>query len=64
MVATGKTYQALSEREEKEGIEKYCICRRDHDGHTLMIMCDYCQEWFHIECLALKQSQLKVIEKK
>ena len=31
----------------------YCICRRS-DETTMMIACDICEEWYHIECIGLR----------
>ena len=34
------------------GAPLYCICRKPDDGRE-MIMCDACQDWFHLECLKI-----------
>ena len=31
----------------------YCVCRRS-DETTMMIACDICEEWYHIECIGLR----------
>lgn len=35
-------------------VPTYCICKRPYDGHTPMLACGSCSEWFHFTCLGLK----------
>ena len=38
----------------------YCICRRGmNEGEDMMICCEYCDEWFHLECISLTRTQAK-----
>ena len=32
----------------------YCICKQPYDENKTMIGCDKCDDWFHLECLNLK----------
>merc|ERR1712154_733372 len=41
----------------------YCVCRRPYDGTNSMICCDYCQEWYHLECIGLSADKLQSVEK-
>jgi hypothetical protein len=32
----------------------YCICKRPYDEQRPMLGCDFCNEWYHYECVGLK----------
>ncbi|KAG0168879.1 hypothetical protein DFQ30_004217 [Apophysomyces sp. BC1015] len=43
----------------------YCVCRREYDPkdpEMPMILCDTCNEWFHIGCVDLPRSVLETID--
>lgn len=40
--------------------KEYCLCR--FPSANEMIMCESCEEWFHQECLGIKQNQAKAIK--
>jgi hypothetical protein len=33
----------------------YCICRKPYVNGVFMIACDSCQEWYHGECVGIKE---------
>ena len=37
--------------------EVYCICREEE--RPGMIGCDYCDEWYHTQCLSLNKDEVK-----
>ena len=37
---------------------QYCICQGEDDG-TLMIGCDYCEEWYHPRCLNFSDEKVR-----
>eukprot|EP00743_Colponemidia_sp_Colp-15_P008794 GILK01009596.1.p1 GENE.GILK01009596.1~~GILK01009596.1.p1 ORF type:complete len:1734 (+),score=481.87 GILK01009596.1:978-6179(+) len=39
----------------------YCLCQEADEGRTLMICCDKCDEWFHIDCVNVTKAQAKKI---
>jgi len=39
-----------------EGVELYCFCRTPHNDR-FMICCDKCDEWFHGECVGIKEEE-------
>ena len=44
----------------KEGLNPkpvYCICREEE--RPGMIGCDYCDEWYHTQCLSLTKDEVK-----
>ncbi|GIY71618.1 CXXC-type zinc finger protein 1 [Caerostris darwini] len=43
------------------GHEIYCICRSSNIN-AFMISCDYCQEWYHGECIGVNEYEAKNID--
>ncbi len=38
----------------------YCICRNGIlNENSLMVECEQCEEWYHIECVGIKKHQAK-----
>ena len=52
---------------EKKAVEDeepvYCVCRGPDDGKRFMISCDYCVEWYHGDCIGVKEEEADNIEK-
>ncbi|KAL5013580.1 hypothetical protein ScPMuIL_007850 [Solemya velum] len=44
-----------------QDMEMYCICRSS-DCDRFMIGCDYCEEWYHGDCIGVTQDQAKSIK--
>eukprot|EP00727_Mastigamoeba_balamuthi_P008447 m51a1_g4224 hypothetical protein (591) ;mRNA; f:100006-102032 len=44
--------QGVKEEEQQEQEPLYCLCRSRWDGRT-MIMCSFCQNWYHPECVGV-----------
>lgn len=44
----------------KSATERYCICRQPFDG--LMIGCDYCDDWFHDNCIGMSKEKAEKVE--
>lgn len=41
----------------------FCLCRRP-DDHSVMVGCDGpCQDWFHMKCVGMLPSQVKLVYK-
>lgn len=38
----------------QEACKLYCLCRLPYNEEQPMLGCDYCQEWFHYECVGLR----------
>ena len=34
-----------------ESEQVFCICRTPYDSTRPMIQCDYCENWFHFDCV-------------
>ena len=48
----------LSEHASKilERTRSHCLCRQRHYGQ--MIMCECCEEWYHLDCIGMTKSQV------
>ncbi|KAF1333563.1 Leucine-rich repeat and iq domain-containing protein 3, partial [Globisporangium splendens] len=44
----------------KSATERYCICRQPFDG--LMIGCDFCDDWFHDNCIGMSKEKVEKVE--
>jgi len=55
---------ALLMRQEEHGLEEqlYCICRSS-DASRFMIGCDYCEEWYHGDCIDITEEESRFIRK-
>ncbi|GFT76368.1 CXXC-type zinc finger protein 1 [Nephila pilipes] len=51
----------LSESEDDDEI-KYCICQTK-ETNRFMIGCDYCNEWYHGDCISITEEYAKNIKK-
>ncbi|KAI5853351.1 hypothetical protein BZA05DRAFT_336623 [Tricharina praecox] len=47
---------------DKDGRELYCICRKPDTGKW-MICCDGCEDWYHGECVKVKEEDGNLIDK-
>jgi len=49
---------------EEHGLEEqlYCICRSS-DASRFMIGCDYCEEWYHGDCIDITEEESRFIRK-
>lgn len=42
-------------------VNRYCVCRQSHD-HVPMICCDFCDEWYHLQCIGIKLKESENME--
>ena len=51
-------------RREGEGSQQqlYCICLQPHENDTY-ISCDTCNDWYHLKCVGLNNSQVKTMKR-
>ncbi|KAI9276294.1 hypothetical protein BY458DRAFT_506232 [Sporodiniella umbellata] len=40
----------------------YCICRKPYDATRFMIACDVCDDWFHGECISIKEIESEFVD--
>ncbi|EFX66713.1 hypothetical protein DAPPUDRAFT_229353 [Daphnia pulex] len=54
----------LMMRQEEHGLEEqvYCICRSS-DASRFMIGCDYCEDWYHGDCIDITEEESRFIKK-
>lgn len=38
----------------QEACKLYCLCQLPYNEERPMLSCDYCQEWFHYDCVGLR----------
>ncbi|KAI8808902.1 hypothetical protein BJ742DRAFT_806826 [Cladochytrium replicatum] len=48
---------------EEDPSKTFCICNQSAEGGRPMIMCDYCNDWFHFSCVLLTKEQVESIDK-
>lgn len=41
--------------------EAYCLCRQPFDPDRFMLACDYCDEWYHGECVGITEEQAEAL---
>lgn len=58
VAAVGDAVEAEDDPPAEE--EVYCFCRKPDDGR-LMIACDECNEWYHVDCLGLNQKHVRAL---
>ncbi|KAM7411556.1 hypothetical protein PAMA_021513 [Pampus argenteus] len=55
-------YSSISDTEGYDSNALYCICRQKHNKR-FMICCDSCQEWFHGDCVGVRETQGRKMER-
>eukprot|EP00884_Botryococcus_braunii_P010330 jgi/Botrbrau1/19299/Bobra.0073s0042.1 len=48
----------------KKACDLYCICRQVYDDDRPMVGCDYCNGWYHYECVGLRAPKMMRTMKK
>jgi COMPASS component SPP1 len=51
---------------EGEGVEEddklYCVCKTRYDEEKVMIACDRCDEWFHTQCVGIREEEVDLVD--
>ena len=42
------------DEEKQAALQVYCLCKKPYDAELDMICCDACDDWFHLECIAMQ----------
>jgi len=48
--------------EEESSDAVYCVCRGPHQEGQFMIQCDFCEEWYHGECIGITEQDAEGID--
>jgi hypothetical protein len=38
----------------QEAVKLWCLCKLPYNEDRPMLSCDYCQDWFHYDCVGLR----------
>ena len=50
-----RTMDKSDDEWKKEGKRKFCIFKETYDENRPMVGCDNCDNWYHLDCLKLKE---------
>ncbi|KAK3251849.1 hypothetical protein CYMTET_38829 [Cymbomonas tetramitiformis] len=53
------SYKARTGRFRPDRVPVYCCCEMPYNPDKFMVECEQCAEWYHPECLQLKQSAVE-----
>lgn len=51
----------IAEDEEEDKNKLHCFCKRTYDDEMMMIACDYCDEWYHTDCIKMDASVVNLV---
>ncbi|CAO3683571.1 unnamed protein product [Rhizopus stolonifer] len=57
-----KNSQSSSKKTNPFDNKLYCICRKPYDSTRFMIACDVCDDWFHGECISIKEIESEFVD--
>ncbi|GAA5879901.1 hypothetical protein JCM8547_005314 [Rhodosporidiobolus lusitaniae] len=62
----GKRRRRGDDDEEEDSEEKddrlYCVCRKLYDPERMMIACDKCEEWYHVDCVGIAEDAVELVD--
>ncbi|GAA5878847.1 hypothetical protein JCM3774_000984 [Rhodotorula dairenensis] len=47
---------------EEEDDRLYCICQTLYDPERMMIACDRCEEWYHVDCMRIDEDEVELVD--
>ncbi|GAA5974358.1 hypothetical protein JCM11641_005233 [Rhodosporidiobolus odoratus] len=50
------------EDEDGEDSRRYCICNELYNPERLMIACDKCEEWYHVDCVGIAEDAVELVD--
>ncbi|ORY90300.1 hypothetical protein BCR35DRAFT_137418 [Leucosporidium creatinivorum] len=54
--------QEQGEEEEEEDDRLYCICQKLYDPDRIMIACDKCENWYHLDCVEIPNDKVELVD--
>ncbi|GAA5923720.1 SPP1 family PHD finger domain-containing protein [Sporobolomyces koalae] len=63
LAAKGKSRARQEEEAREEADDRlYCVCRELYDPERLMIACDQCEEWYHVDCVGIPDDSVELVD--
>ncbi|KAM0748390.1 hypothetical protein T439DRAFT_327659 [Meredithblackwellia eburnea MCA 4105] len=50
------------EEEEEKDDRLYCICKELYDPERMMIACDKCENWYHLDCIHIEEDEIELVD--
>ncbi|GAA5828022.1 hypothetical protein JCM11251_005694 [Rhodosporidiobolus azoricus] len=64
--AAARGKRKKDQEEEDDGEEKddrlYCICKTLYNPERMMIACDKCEEWYHVDCVGIAEDAVELVD--
>uniref|UniRef100_A0A7S3QRP8 PHD-type domain-containing protein n=1 Tax=Dunaliella tertiolecta TaxID=3047 RepID=A0A7S3QRP8_DUNTE len=54
------SYKPASKEFEPDRVPVYCTCELPYNPDLPMIMCDQCEEWYHLKCLEDRNNKVEL----
>ncbi|GAA6053551.1 hypothetical protein JCM3770_005190 [Rhodotorula araucariae] len=58
----GKNRAKAKEEDEEVDDRLYCVCQELYDPERMMIACDACEEWFHVDCVNIDEEAIPLVD--
>eukprot|EP00940_MAST-03C_sp_MAST-3C-sp2_P000212 g212.t1 len=59
----GRVTKESDRRVSSSGEELFCVCKKPYDEEQFYLMCDFCEDWFHGDCVGVQMEDAPYIEK-